>query len=133
MPDVRKLTLAEAQARVQAQPLTAKLVYKPAAPLQTPGLVVDQRPRAGYKSSYDQIILVVSKATQGVIPKLVGRDLADARLRLKKLKIEPTISWGTGKAGRVLEQKPRAGLAAAPGMKVELVVARGISTAVAVG
>jgi penicillin-binding protein 1A len=133
VPDLRTLTLAEAQARVQAQPLTARLVFKPAAPLQTPGLVVDQRPRAGYKSSYDQIILVVSKATQGVIPNLVGRKLADARLRLKKLKIEPTISWGNGKAGTVLEQKPRPGLAAAPGVKMELVVARGTSTAVTAG
>ena len=69
VPNVRKLTLADAQARVAAQPLTAELVYKPAAPLQEPGIVVDQQPRAGYRSSYDRIILVVSKATQGVIPE----------------------------------------------------------------
>ncbi len=98
VPDVRKLTLAEAQARVAAQPLTAELVYAPATPLQRPGIVVDQRPRAGYRSSYDRIILVVSKATQGVIPDLVGGTLTDARLRLKKLKIEPKISWVVGKA-----------------------------------
>ena len=76
---------------------------------------------------------MVSKPTQGVIPDLVGKTLADARLRLKKLKIEPKISWGIGKPGTVLEQKPRAGLAAAPGMKVELVVARSGSAAVAAG
>jgi penicillin-binding protein 1A len=133
VPDVRMLALADAQARVEAQPLTAKLVFKPAAPLQKPGVVVDQRPRAGYRSSYDRIILVVSKATQGVIPNLVGRNLADARLRLKKLKIEPRISWGIGKPGTILEQKPRSGLAAAPGVKVELVVARGVSAVVAAG
>ncbi len=133
VPNVRKLTLADAQARVAAQPLTAELVYKPAAPLQEPGIVVDQQPRAGYRSSYDRIILVVSKATQGVIPNLVGRNLADARLRLKKLKIEPRITWGTGKPGTILQQKPRAGLAAAPGVKVELVVARSRSAAVAAG
>jgi hypothetical protein len=74
VPDVRKLTLAEAEARVAAQPLTAELVYKPATPLQKPGIVVDQQPRRGYRSSYDRIILVVTKATQGVIPNLVGRD-----------------------------------------------------------
>jgi penicillin-binding protein 1A len=124
VPDVRKLTLAEAQARVAAQPLTADLVFAPAAPRHEPGIIIDQRPRAGYRSSYDRIILVVSKATQGVIPNLVGRNLADARLRLKKLKIEPQIRWVTGKPGTILRQKPRAGLAAAPGMKVELVVAR---------
>jgi penicillin-binding protein 1A len=133
VPNVRKLTLAEAQARVAAQPLTAELVYKPAAPLQEPGIVVDQRPRAGYRSSYDRIILVVSKATQGVIPNLVGRNLADARLRLKKLKIEPQIRWGTGKPGTILHQKPRAGVAAAPGVKVELVVARAGLAVVAAG
>lgn len=124
VPDVRQLSLAVALARVEAQPLTAELVYKPAARLQRPGIVVDQRPKRGYRSAYDQILLVVTKATQGVIPNLVGRDLPDARSRLKKLKLQPKISWGRGKPGTVLAQKPRAGLAAAPGVKVELVVAR---------
>ena len=107
MPDVRRADARRSARRgVAAQPLTAELVYKPAAPLQQPGIVVDQQPRAGYRSSYDRIILVVSKATQGVIPDLVGRSLADARLRLKKLKIEPKISWGIGKPGTVLSRNP---------------------------
>ena len=109
---------------MNAQPLTPELVYKPAAPLQRVGVVVDQDPKAGYRSSYDRIILVVSKATQGVIPNLVGKNLEDARLRLKKLKLEPTIRWSSGKPGTVLEQRPKPGLAAAPGLKIELVVAR---------
>jgi len=124
VPDVRRLTAIEAQIRVEAQPLTPHLVYKPAAPLQRVGIVVDQRPKAGYLSSYDRILLVVSKATQGVIPNLVGKSLDDARLRLKKLKLEPRIRWSSGKPGTVLEQRPRAGLAAASGVRVELVVAR---------
>ena len=78
--DPRRGTAAHAQA-----------VYAPAAPRQRVGVVVDQRPKTGYLSSYDQLLLVVSKATQGVIPKLVGRSVDDARLRLKKLKIEPRI------------------------------------------
>ncbi|MGZ8782306.1 MAG: PBP1A family penicillin-binding protein [Gaiellaceae bacterium] len=131
VPDVRKLPLAEAQARVDAQPLTAELVYKPADPLQRPGIVVDQNPRRGYRSSYDRIILIVSKATQGVIPNLVGRDIEDARRRLRGLKLEPKITWADGNPGEVLEQKTRPGLAAAPGVKVELVVARSRSTATA--
>ena len=73
VPDVRRLTAAEAQIRVEAQPLTPELIYKPAGPLQRIGVVVDQHPRTGYRSSYDKIQLVVSKATQGVIPNLVGR------------------------------------------------------------
>ena len=124
VPDVRRLTAAEAQIRVEAQPLTPKLLYKPAAALQPVGVVVDQIPKKGYLSAYDRLLLVVSKATQGVIPNLVGRSLDDARLRLKKLKIEPRIQWRAGTPGTVLEQRPRAGLAAAPGVKVTLVVAR---------
>ena len=131
VPDVRNLTLAEAQARVDAQPLTAKLVYEPAEPLHRPGVVVDQLPKRGYKSSYDEIILVVSKATQGVIPNLVGRDLEDARLRLKRLKLEPRITWVDGTPGMVVRQRTRAGLAAAPGVKVELLVGRSRTSAAA--
>ena len=131
VPDVRKLTLAEAQARVAAQPLTADLLFRPAKPLERPGMVVDQRPKTGYRAPFGRIILVVTKATQGVIPNLVGRSLDDARLRLKRLKLQTTIRWTTGTPGRVLEQRPRAGLAAAPGVKVELVVARATSAAAA--
>jgi penicillin-binding protein 1A len=124
IPDVRTLTIAEAEARMAAQPLTADVVFKPAKPLQLPGIVLDQRPRTGYRSSYGRVILVVSKATQGVIPNLVGRSLDDARRRLKGLKLRPAISWTTGEPGQVMEQRPRAGLAAAPGVRVELLVAR---------
>ena len=131
VPDVRKLTLAEAEARVAAQPLTAKLVYEPAEPLQRVGVVVDQLPKRGYRSSYDEIILVVTKATKGVIPNLVGRNIEDARKRLRRLQLEPRITWVDGSPGKVLEQKTRAGLAAAPGVKVELVVARSRVTAAA--
>ena len=133
MPDVRRLTLAEAEARVQTQPLTAKLILVPALPLQRPGIVVDQDPRKGYRSSYDSIILNVSKATHGVIPKLVGTKLDKALLKLRKLKLRPRITYGTGKPGTVLQQKPAPGLAAAPGLKVELVVARDAATTAAAG
>jgi penicillin-binding protein 1A len=129
VPDVRKLTLAEAEARVAAQPLTAKLLFKPAKPLQRPGIVVDQRPKTGYRSSYDRIILVVTKATEGVIPNLVGKDLAEAQRRLKRLGLKSTIRWTRGTPGEVVEQRPRAGVASAPGLKVELVVARATSVA----
>ena len=131
VPDVRKLTLVEAQARVEAQPLTPELVYKPAEPLQQPGIVVDQDPRRGYRSSYDRLILIVSKATHGVIPNLVGRDIAEARVRLKRLGLQPHITWVAGPSGKVIQQKTQPGLAAAPGVKVELVAARSRATAAA--
>ena len=118
MPDVRKLTLAEAQARVEAQPLTAELVYKPAAPLQRPGIVVDQRPGAATARRTTGSSSSSRRRPQGVIPNLVGRDIADARLRLKRLKLEPAITWVEGGPGECCEQKTRPGLAAAPGVKV---------------
>jgi penicillin-binding protein 1A len=133
VPNVRGLAVADAQIRVDATPLTAELVYKPAEPLQPPGIVVDQRPRTGYRSSYDPIMLVVTKATQGLIPNVVGRNVNDARARLKKLKIVPTIRWTVGKPGKVISQRPRAGVAAAPGVKVELVVAKATANVEAAG
>jgi penicillin-binding protein 1A len=136
VPDVRRLTAAEAQIRVEAQPLTPRFLYKPAAPRQRVGIVVDQEPTSGYRSSYDRILLTVSKATHGVIPNLVGKSLDDARPRLKKLKLEPRIRWSPAKAkqaGTVLEQRPRAGLAAAPGMRIEIVVARAPTTRATAG
>ena len=75
VPDVRKLTLAEAQARVEAQPLTAEArLQARRGRCSGPGSSSTSSRGAGYRSSYDRIILVVSKATQGVIPNLVGRE-----------------------------------------------------------
>jgi hypothetical protein len=133
VPDVRKLPLQDALVRVESQPLTPKLVYRPAAPLGRVGVVVDQFPKRGYRSSYDELILVVSKATRGVIPNLVGRDVEEARRRLRGLRLEPSITWTDGTPGKVLEQRTRPGLAAAPGVKVELVAARSRATAAAAG
>jgi membrane peptidoglycan carboxypeptidase len=131
VPDVRRLELDDALVRVEGQPLTPKLVYRPAEPLQRVGLVVDQIPKRGYRSSYDELILVVSKATKGRIPNLVGHDVEDARTRLKRMKMKARVTWADGRPGRVLEQKTRPGLAAAPGVTVELVVGRARATAAA--
>ena len=80
VPDVAGSRLSDAEARLQAQPLNAQLVYKYAKPLSRPGLVVDQMPKRGYRSSYDRIILVVTKPRHGVIPKLAGAPLEKALL-----------------------------------------------------
>jgi serine/threonine-protein kinase len=105
--------------------LTAEVVFKPAAALQRAGIVVAQRPRRGYAVSFDKVILVVTKPVHGVIPNVVGKSLDDARARLARLKLEPEVTYVDGTPGAVLEQKPKPGLAAAPGIKVKLVVARG--------
>ncbi len=124
VPNVIGQSLAAAESRLTAQPLTAEVVYKPAATLQRAGIVVDQRPKRGFAGSFDKVILVVTKPVHGVIPNVVGKSLDDARARLERLKLEPEVTYVDGTPGAVLEQKPKAGLAAAPGVKVELVVAR---------
>jgi membrane peptidoglycan carboxypeptidase len=124
VPDVRGQRVDAAERRLGEQPLTAEVVYRPAAPLEPAGIVVEQRPRQGYASAFDRVILVVPKAQHGVIPRLVGKDVATARERLAKLQLEPEITWVDGGEDRVLEQTPEPGLAAAPGVTVRLVVAR---------
>ena len=125
VPDVRGRKLDNAERQLGAQPLTVEIVYKPAEPLQPAGVVAEQRPRQGYASAFDRVILVVAKPLHGVIPNLVGKDLDHAHARLAKLKLEPEITWVDGAEEAVLEQTPKAGLAAAPGVTVRLVVSRG--------
>ncbi len=124
IPDVRGQSLAKAEARMDAQPLSPELVFRPAEPLEPAGVVVGQRPLRGYADPFDRVILIVTKPLHGVIPQLVGRSLDDASKRLARLELEPEIRWVEGKRERVLQQRPKPGLAAAPGMKVSLVVAR---------
>ena len=125
VPDVIGQSLAAAESRLTAQPLTAEVVYKPAAPLQRAAIVVDQRPKRGYAVSFDKVVLVVTKPIHGVIPNLVGASLDEARTRLERLRLEAEVTYVDGTSGAVVEQRPRPGLAAAPGLKVALLVERG--------
>jgi penicillin-binding protein 1A len=122
VPDVVGWTLGAARVRLQGQPLTPQLVYKPAAAGQRVGVVLRQFPRTGRLSSFDKVTLVLARPQHGTVPKLVGLRLGKARARLRKLKLRPALRFGAGKPGRVLAQEPRAGVAAAPGMKIRLTV-----------
>ena len=80
-----------------------------------------QFPRSGTLSSFDTVTLVLAKPLHGTVPKIVGLNLRQARAKLRKLKLQRRRSrFGDGKAGRVVAQEPRAGVAAAPGMTVTL-------------
>ena len=59
------------------------------------------------------------------MPQIVGLSLRDARTKLAALKLLPSVRFGDGKPGHVVSQEPLAGVAAAPGMTVRLIVARG--------
>jgi penicillin-binding protein 1A len=130
VPRVIGMTLEEAEARLAAQPLTARLVYGRAKPKQRVDIVVGQRPVRGTLSSFDEVTLVLVKAVHGVVPDVVGRRLADARERIRKRKLRLRVVQVPGEQGVVISQRPPGRVAAAPGMLVTLAVGRGSSSAI---
>jgi penicillin-binding protein 1A len=125
VPNVVGETVAGARARLEAQPLKAQIVYEPAAPGQRVDRVLRQFPSRGTLSSFDTVTLVLAKPLHGRVPRVVGLSLQEARTRLARLHLRPAVRFGAGKPGHVLSQQPLPGVAAAPGMTVRLVVARG--------
>ncbi|MBV8065247.1 MAG: PBP1A family penicillin-binding protein [Actinobacteria bacterium] len=119
VPNVVGWKVDSARTRLASQPLLAQVVYKPAAAGQRIGVVLKQFPAGGTLSSFQKVTLVLAKPLHGTVPRTVGLSLRAARVRLAKLKLVPQVS---GTAGRVVAQKPAAGVAAAPGMKVQLVL-----------
>jgi len=125
VPVVVGRPLPAARELLSARPLTPFVVDVPSKPGQRPGLVVSQDPKRGFLSSNDRVVLFVTKAQHGVVPDLVGSSPEEAEALLRKLDLTPTITFGDGPANTVVSQVPRPGVAAAPGLKVALVVARG--------
>jgi penicillin-binding protein 1A len=121
VPRVVGQPVAVAEARLAAQPLEAKLVYKPAKPLQKLGVVLAQYPASGTLSSHERVLLVVAKPLHGVIPKVVGLSVAQAKAKLARRKLAVLVEG----EGKVVRQDPPAGVAAAPGLSVRLSVRRG--------
>jgi len=125
VPLVVGKTLAYARLRLESQPLTPEYVYKPAKPLQRLGIVLAQYPAHGTLSSYDKVTIVLPRALNGVVPDVVGLDLRHARQKLQRVRLDGLVSrFADGKPGRVVSQTPLPGVAAAPRMKVSLVVGR---------
>ena len=61
-----------------------------------------------------------------VVPRVIGLSLPQARARLRARGLVPGVArFADGHAARVLAQVPVAGVAAAPGMQVKLVVGHG--------
>ena len=118
VPRVVGQSIDAARARLQAQPLTPAVVYKPATPKQRLGVVLGQFPAGGTLSSYDKVTLVLAKPLHGVVPRLVGLPLRKAEARLRKRHLQASVTGGS--TGRIVSQKPAGGVAAAPGMTVTL-------------
>jgi penicillin-binding protein 1A len=123
VPRVVGWKLHDAETRLQAQPLTPQLVYKPAEPKQRVDIVLGQYPSSGRLSSFDKVTLVLAKPLHGVVPRVVGMQLRDAVAKLRRLRMTGVAVGRTD--GRVVSQAPVAGVAAAPGLQVKLIVAAG--------
>jgi penicillin-binding protein 1A len=126
VPRVVGLKLGDAKSRLAQQPLTPQLVFKPARPKQRVDIVLRQYPASGTLSSFDRVTLVLAKPLHGLVPRVVGLPIRTARARLRKLRLTGVVAGRTGGvAGRVVSQAPAPGVAAAPGMRIKLVVAAG--------
>jgi penicillin-binding protein 1A len=126
VPRVVGMSLARAKLRLALQPLTASVVYKPAVAKQRVDLVLDQFPRKGRLSSHDTVTLVLAKPLHGIVPKVTGLSLSAARRKLRGRGLVPVIDrFADGRSGRIVAQMPIAGVAAAPQMKIRLIVGHG--------
>jgi penicillin-binding protein 1A len=128
VPLVVGMTADTAVARLADQPLGTSIAYVPAKAGRLPGVVVKQDPREGGLSANDEVQLWVSKARYGLLPNFVGSSLKDVGQASQRLKLRYEVSTAPGSVGVVLEQSPRAGLAAAPRLRVRLVVGDGSRT-----
>jgi penicillin-binding protein 1A len=124
VPRVVGQTIAAANARLAAQPLRSTYVYEPARPLQKLGVVVRQIPARGTLSSYDKVTLVLPKALQGAVPKVVGLRLGRAQARLERHDLKWEVHGSPPPAAKVIAQTPRWGVASKRGLVVKLVVKR---------
>jgi penicillin-binding protein 1A len=123
VPRVVGSTLDEAKQRLAAQPLQYEVLYKPAARGQRLDVVLGQIPAKGTMSAHDKVILVAAKPRFGVVPTVVGLPVERAVRRLERLNLQPAVVGGS--TGRVTRQKPHGRIAAAPGLRIQLVVSTG--------
>jgi penicillin-binding protein 1A len=120
IPDTVGRSLAAARARLEGQPLTPEVVYKPARTGERIDLVVDQFPAKGTASAGDKITIVLRKSLHGVIPDVVGLPLSRARAKLERLKLD--VATKGDSRGKVVAQSVAPHTASAPGEKIVLTV-----------
>jgi membrane peptidoglycan carboxypeptidase len=118
-------TVAQANARLAAQPLRPLYIYEPARPRQRLGVVLRQSPARGTLSSYSKVTLVLPKALHGVVPSVVGLKLARAQARLARLHLRWSVDGHPPGGAKVIAQSPGPHRAARPGLVVTLVVKGG--------
>jgi penicillin-binding protein 1A len=121
IPDVVGKPIHDARVRLEGQPLTPAIIYKPAKTGDRVGYVVGQIPRRGTASAYDTITIISEKALHGVVPRVVGLPVAKARAKLEHVHMRVRLKGGS--RGKVVAQSRAAHTAAARGMEIVLSVA----------
>jgi beta-lactam-binding protein with PASTA domain len=127
VPNVLGQTFDDATTTLSSQPLRSQAIYKPATPGQQVGVVIGEIPAIGsHLLPLDTVRLVLAKPLKGVVPSVIGLSEQTALEKLAarglKASVGGLLADGSG-ALRVISQEPSAGVAAAPGMPVKLVVA----------
>jgi beta-lactam-binding protein with PASTA domain len=115
-------TYAAAKARLDGQPLSSAVIYRPAKPGERVDMVVGQLPRRGTASAHDTVTLVLPKSLHGTVPNLVGLSLARAEQKIARLRLDVEVRGGS--RGRITRQSLRPHTAVVAGMKLTLTVAR---------
>ncbi|MBM3678686.1 MAG: PBP1A family penicillin-binding protein, partial [Actinobacteria bacterium] len=106
--------------------LAPTVVYVPAKAGRRPGVVSGQVPAGGsYVSAGEPVRLLVTKARYGLVPNVIGSHVDDARSTARLQRLRLRIRYAPGTAGTVVSQSPDAVVAAAPGMRLTIVVGRG--------
>jgi len=125
VPTVVGAKVDDAKVRLEGMPLNVEVITRPAKGGEQLGRVVAQYPSKGTLSSFDTVRVVVPVAENGRIPDVTGLSLDRARARLAHRHLAGLVqAYSEGRAGVVLQQFPRAGLASEANMTVKLVVGR---------
>ena len=66
---------------------------------------------------------MLGKPRYGVVPSVVGLPVEKAVQKLERLKLQPAVVGDMN--GRVIRQRPRGRVAAAPGLPVRLIASAG--------
>jgi penicillin-binding protein 1A len=120
IPNTVGMRLVAARARLEGQPLTPEIIYKPARTGERIDLVVGQFPARGTASAGDKVTLVLRKSLHNVVPNVVGLPLGRAKAELAKVKMQ--VATTGAERGKVVAQSIEALTASAPGEKIVLTV-----------
>ena len=82
--------------RLEAQPLTPQLIYKPATPGQRVDVIVRQFPAGGTLSSFDKVTLVLAKPLHGLVPHVVGLQPPRRARQARRAQAAARSRFGTG-------------------------------------